>query len=469
MAIVCLVQAPPASEFDRHWAQFPILGLAYVAAAVRAAGHEVLVVDGKLENLSVADVVRRVAAFEPDLIGFTCMTVEFPLVKKIAEQMQALSPTPMIIGGAHINATGDSALQECAALDFACTGEGEQVIVELLEVLGGARMLRDVKGIAYRQSGIVVRTPPRDYPPSYDVFPFPAWDLFKVGEQIPILTHRGCPYQCTFCGHNSGFKARFRSVENVLAEIEEVCSRYSPRVIRFEDETFGLHARRTRALLEGILQRNIHRKVAFSAQTRVDHIDAEIISLLRDCNFQMLELGVESGNAEILASIRKGITLEQVDRAVALAKNGGLSVWCKFILGHPNETRRTIRDTIAYATRLNPTRLSVSIMTPYPGTPIHEMAVRGEGGYKMLSRGWADYDKYSAGVLELKDVPLFLLKYYQIQCYLSLYLKNGRAKEFLGLVWQYRRMALQMGFELVSSFSRILGTMSRRLRARPFN
>ena len=94
---------------------------------------------------------------------------------------------------------------------------------------------------------------------------------------------------------------------------------------------------------------------------------------------------METGNADVLREIKKGITLEQVELAVALAKANGLRVWCKFIVGHPGETHATIRDPIDFIAKINPNQLSVSIMTPFPGTPIHEMALRGEGGYRLLS------------------------------------------------------------------------------------
>ena len=159
---------------------------------------------------------------------------------------------------------------------------------------------------------------------------------------------------------------------------------------------------RTKAILEGIISRGIHGHVRFSAQTRVDRADEEFMRLLKTANFETLELGVETGN-EVLEKIKKGITLEQVEHAVALAKANGLRVWCKFILGHPDETHAQIRDTIDFIAKINPHQLSVSIMTPFPGTPIHEMALRGEGGYRLLSGGWEDFDKYSSGVLERRE------------------------------------------------------------------
>jgi anaerobic magnesium-protoporphyrin IX monomethyl ester cyclase len=133
-----------------------------------------------------------------------------------------------------------------------------------------------------------------------------------------------------------------------------------------------------------------------------------------------------------------------VERAVGLAKAHGLRVWTKFILGHPNETHATIRDTIDFIAKINPHMLSVSIMTPFPGTPIHEMAMRGDGGYRLLSGGWEDFDKYSSGVLELETVSLGQLKRYQIKAYANLYVRNRRFVELARLAISHRAVGLEL-------------------------
>ncbi len=265
------------------------------------------------------------------------------------------------------------------------------------------------------------------------------------------MTHRGCPFQCNFCGHNSGFKARYRSAGNVLDEIGHVIDRFSPAHVRFEDETFGLNVLRTKDILQGILDRGYQEKVSFSAQTRVDKIDRDFVRLLKTCNFTWLELGVESGNPGVLARMGKGITLPQVARAVALAREEGLRVWCKFILGHPYETREAIRDTVRCIAQLNPDQLSVSLMTPYPGTPIFDMAVRGEGGYRLLSADWSRFDKYTSGVLELEDVSLAWLKFYQVLCYLNLYIRNRRFGSLLRLGLSNSKLVGEMAVQLVGT------------------
>ena len=364
---IALVQPPPRSEFDRHWARFPSLGIAYIAGSLRAVGHSIDLLDGKLAGLTVDDIVTRVRESRPDLVGITCMTVEFPRAVEIARRIKHDRPdVPVVVGGAHVNAVGRQALEEGAGFDYACVGEGEYLARELADALEHGLDPASIPGLVSRQGGELVTAPPRPPPADYDALPFPAWDLFRPVDTLPLITHRGCPFRCVFCSHNSGFKPRYRTPANVLDEIDQILERYRPTRIRIEDETFGLHMGRTKQILEGIIERGVHHRVTFSAQTRVDRADEEFMRLLKTANFETLELGVESGNAEVLRKVEKGITLEQVEYAVALAKANDLRVWCKFILGHPDETHATIRDTIDFIAKLNPHQLSVSIMTPVP-------------------------------------------------------------------------------------------------------
>jgi anaerobic magnesium-protoporphyrin IX monomethyl ester cyclase len=442
---IALVQPPPRSEYDRHWARFPSLGIAYIASSLRAVGHTIDLLDGKLADLTVDEIVAGVRERRPDLVGITCMTVEYPRAVEIARRIKRdRGEVPVVVGGAHVNAVGRGALEEGDGFDYACVGEGEYLVRELADALERGADPSAIPGLVSRREGELVSGPPRPPPDDYDALPFPAWDLFRRVETLPLITHRGCPFQCVFCSHNSGFKPRYRTPANVLDEVEEILERYRPTRIRIEDETFGLHMGRTKAILEGIISRGVQHHVRFSAQTRVDRADEEFMRLLKTANFETLELGVETGNPEVLQKIKKGITLEQVEHAVALAKANDLKVWCKFILGHPDETHAQIRDTIDFIAKINPHQLSVSIMTPFPGTPIHEMALRGEGGYRLLSGGWEDFDKYSSGVLELENVSLGQLKRYQLKCYANLYLRNRRLRDLARLVEGNRAVGWEM-------------------------
>lgn len=145
-----------------------------------------------------------------------------------------------------------------------------------------------------------------------------------------------------------------------------------------------------------------------------------------------------------------------------MAKSTGLKVWCKFILGHPNETLDTIKDTMRFISRLNPEQLSVSIMTPFPGTPIHKMAIMRDGGYRLISQDWKYYDKYSTGVLELENVSLGQLKLYQILCYARMYIYNVRFMDLILLVWKHHGMASKMVISVIKEL--VFGSISNQRR-----
>ena len=133
---IALVQPPPRSEYDRHWARFPGLGIAYVAGSLRAAGHDVDVLDGKLADLTVEDIAARVRERKPDLVGITCMTVEYPRAVEIGRRIKHdRADLPVVVGGAHVNAVGRQALEEGDCLDYACVGEGEHLACELADAL----------------------------------------------------------------------------------------------------------------------------------------------------------------------------------------------------------------------------------------------------------------------------------------------------------------------------------------------
>ncbi len=137
-------------------------------------------------------------------------------------------------------------------------------------------------------------------------------------------------------------------------------------------------------------------------------------------------VGIESGNQEILDRVHKGITKEKAREMIRLAREAGLRTAAFFIIGHPGETRETIRQTIAFARELNPTTVAFGVMVPYPGTEIAAMAARGEGGYRLISRDWKEYDKYFGGALEMVGIGRRELERWQARAYLSFYIRNRR-------------------------------------------
>ncbi len=447
---IVLINPSFSSRIEGHWSGYASLGLAYLAAVLLEKKHNVFIIDGKIKKIPLNDIVQRCVQLKPDLVGISSMTVDFPMTKKIAYYIKQQSNIPIILGGAHSNAIGEGALAECLDIDFCCVGEGEQLLLELIACIEVQSHFDEVKGLVYRNNNDIVVNTSRPYRLDYDTLPFPAWHLFPPMSKLPILTYRGCPFKCVFCSHNSGNTARYRSVDDVIAELLYIHKHYQPKQIQFEDETFGLDTERTKVILQKIIDCKLNQRICFSAQTRVDCVDKKFLDLLKAANFTILELGVESGSDEVLKRIGKGITIAQVKEAVKLARESRLNVWCKFILGHPNETIHEMQETVRLISDLNPNQLSVAIMTPYPGTPIYRMAINGENGYRLLSSEWESFDKYIGAALELKTVSLTRLKLIQIWCYLRLYLSNFRFFDFFCLLFRQHIMVFGLAKNLLT-------------------
>jgi anaerobic magnesium-protoporphyrin IX monomethyl ester cyclase len=450
-----LIASPPIARGLRHYDRgfMPFLGMGYLAAAMRAHGHALRVADSHLGKIDLPGLLDMVALFDPEIVGLSAMTHEVRQAYEAARAIKDLKPaTRIVLGGAHANALPCEALRECEALDAACFGEGERTLAEIVDCWSDGHSLAGCRGVAWRdETGAPHRNAARAWCDALDSLPFPAWDLFPPSEVYPVMSARGCPFRCNFCCRALGDTVRMRSAGNTVAEIEWVVRTFGPRLIRFEDETLGWNREHLHAILDGIMTRGLHRRVEFSGQTRVDRVDPGLFAVLRQANFRTIEMGVESGSAGILAASGKRIRLDRVRESFAAAHEAGLRTWAKFIIGHPNETVETVRETVNLAALLNPTIVSFAIMVPYPGTEVWNLARRGEGGYRIVDDDWAAFDKFLGNALALEGLSRPALETWQIRGYAEVYLKNRRYRELAELVWRHRKMAAGLACKLVSS------------------
>jgi radical SAM superfamily enzyme YgiQ (UPF0313 family) len=225
-------------------------------------------------------------------------------------------------------------------------------------------------------------------------------------------------------------------VENILAEIEHAVATYGAHTIDFADEVFLFDSPHTRGLLGAMIEQGLSRRITWTGLTRANFVKPDLIELAKRAGCKRLEMGVESGDDAILKGINKGITIAQVREAVRVIK--GIPLGTYFILGHPNETKETLRRTVRLAAELNTNEIAVGLMVPYPGTRVYEMAVRGEGGYRLLSEDWAEYDKYGGKALELAGVPYDYLAKLQKRAILWFYLRNLRLMDLMRFIWEKR-------------------------------
>jgi anaerobic magnesium-protoporphyrin IX monomethyl ester cyclase len=425
----------------------PPHGLAYIAANLRVHGFNVGAIDAKQRCLKTAEVISETIEKKPDLIGITAMTPDITWAAKIAKGLKEAIPyVPLVIGGPHINALPKETMDEFPHFDIGCIGEGEFTMLEIADgVENGtlAATISEIDGIAYRKDKEVIMTKPRPFLEDLDVLPFPAWDLFPFSshnKSYPVYGTRGCPFSCKFCQRVLGNKVRRRSVENVVKEIEWVLDTFKTKGFWFTDETFGVNRKWTYELLDHMIEKGIPSRAVWHAQTRVHLITEDFLSKMKEAGCDGIAFGVESGNQEILQKTGKNIKLEDAEKAVVVAKKVGLLTRSFFILGHPYDSLKTMRDTIDFAAKLNTDFISFAVMVPYPGTEVWDLANRKEAGYNYVSRNWDEYRKHLAAPLGFTSISAEQLSKLDKQAYLTFYWRNRRWKDLFNFLWGHRAM-----------------------------
>jgi anaerobic magnesium-protoporphyrin IX monomethyl ester cyclase len=451
----------PATYAD--WYRRPVLGLAYLCSSLESHGIECRIFDAYFHSWSESALIRTVRDYRPDFIGFTAMTHEIKKAARIAGSLKADLDVPTVVGGSHVTALPERTLSEFRSFDYGIRGEAERPLVDLVEYLGngGQSGLEKIDGLVYRgKNGITVNRESRFLSSEeIDRLPMPSFrDYYNDDPQAlagkasfyPIMTSRGCPYNCAFCMRVLGSKVRRRSPEMVCDEVKTAVGRWGAHSFDFYDDIMLHDDAVTRRLLNLMIEEGLPQKIRWCGVTRADLVGSDLARLAKAAGCFRLGIGIESGDDATLKTIGKAITVEEVRRAVRILRDAGIAVDAYFILGHPNETEATLKKTIDLAVELNPSMIAVGLMVPYPGTRIHEMAKRGDGGYRLLTEDWDKYDKYGGKTLEVSGIPYETLTHWQRKAYLSLYLKNFRLLDLVRYAWT-RRRALRLLFRGVTS------------------
>lgn len=438
---VVLVNPPPRKVVEVRYdtPDYPHIGLGYIAGYLESKGVDVEVIDAKLARLSFDDMVNQICKLNPQIVGLTAMTHEIQQSADAAKEIKRKLPDIIIcIGGVHATALPRETLEEFQVFDVVFHGEGEISFYDFISAVRDRHDLKSVKGIAFRASDNIIVNPQQNRLIELDLLPFPAWHKFPKAKEYLIMTGRGCPFSCNFCMRPNGTKVRKRSPENVVAEIEKIVKDYKPAQLLFCDETFTIDKKNAHRIMDLMIERGLSEKVKWYVQTHVNTVDEHILEKMRRAGCFSIGFGVESGNPAILKQTKKGITMDAARRAVQLAKKMDIFAECYFIIGHPNETYNTIRDTINFASELNPDRPIFGIMVPYPGTEVWEMAKKGEGGYKVLSAKWSDFNKQIGNALEFQNISRKKLELMQMAGYVWVFLKNFRLRDLTKFIFQYR-------------------------------
>ncbi len=349
-------------DLDPDFHQTPY-GLFTLGAQALAAGHPT-----KVYNLSGYDwpkVEEIIASLDADLFGMSCWTANRRGVAFTASAIKRSHPNAhVIVGGPHATPLGVEMLRHHPDIDTVALGESEETFVELIGRLERGEPTTGIAGSVYRQGGEAVLGPERAAIKSLDVLASPH-DWFDTHI---VMTSRGCPWQCTFCGAETtwGRGFRGRSVPRVLDDLEAALARLPVKMVQIKDDTFTANKKRALEISRGIRERGL--RFLWSCDTRVDVLTEQLLTEMRLAGCERLSLGVESGSQKILDAINKKITVDEILEATALAKKVGIKVRFYMMLGNRGETRETFHETVAFLDTAKPHQYLFSCLSIYPGT-----------------------------------------------------------------------------------------------------
>ncbi|MFN7973617.1 MAG: radical SAM protein [Acidobacteriota bacterium] len=434
---VDVVSEPSYDEPD-----YPHIGLASLGAYLLSKGMKPVLIDAKLERLKSDATLARIRELRPDLVGFTGFTHEVERSAALAARIRKVLPGITIaLGGVHATATEEGTLRDFPEFDISFMGEGEETLWETCGRIRAGEPLDRQRGLCSRSGGAVVKGPENERITDLDDLPVPAYELMPLANvrRFPIMTARGCPYGCNFCMRPYGKSVNAYSPEHVIRELKRLRDAYGASIVNFYDETFLVDRKRSDRILDLAAAEDVARTISWTATTHAATVDRPVMAAMKRAGCVKVSIGAESGDPDLMKATGKGTSMDQVRQAFRIAREAGLKVEGFFILGHPGETRATIEKTIRFATELNPDDVAFGIMVPYPGTGVAEIAARGEGGYKLLSTSWSDYNKQVGKALEIAGLPRHVLERYQLTAYLSVFLKNRRFLDLARFSWERRR------------------------------
>lgn len=384
----------------------PPLGLAYIAGALREAGHSYTVIDGTgegldtvtpypgrndflIQGLSFDEIVSRIPQ-NTEVIGFACMfSTLWPLVARLSQAVRDRFPQAwLVLGGEHGTAVPDHVLRN-SPFDAVVLGEGEATILELLRARNEGRPLGEVRGVAFREGDEVKRTGLSARNKAVDQIALPDWDSFPIeeyidrhqinganmGRSMPLLATRGCPYQCTFCSNPGMWTTRWvpRTPALVADEMELYIQKYRVSNFDFQDLTAVVKRSWIVDFCNELIRRNLNITWQMPSGTRAEVFDAEVADLLYRSGCRALAFAPESGSPEILKLTKKQVDLDKMKESMRIAVKRGLKLSCFVVIGFPDDTPHTLAQTTTLLRQmawLGVYDVAVTKFVPYPGSEL---------------------------------------------------------------------------------------------------
>ena len=404
-----LLVDPPCDRFIGYTSECIPLGLSCIASYMKTKGHEACVYNAdhaqssshiniveysanQANYLSAVneerhpvwqEIIKVIRDFRPAVIGISVMSVKLLPARKLISLIRAIDKDIVIACGGHHPTIDPELFLRSAGADFVIRGEGELTMAELVEkIAAGMTDYEAIPGLSFVRDSKVIHSRARQLIPDLSILPLPEKenvifrDSYRMDDFSIVMTSRGCPYSCGFCGSGNMWqrKVRYRSVGNVIDEIRHLKKSYGVTNIKFMDDSFSVDRKRVEQLCREMISARLN--ITWSCLTRVNLIDDRLVRLMKKAGCTKIDLGIESGNPRILAMIDKAITIEQIEKSVKIINRYHIFWAGFFMFGFPTETEREVMDTLSFMKKLKPGWANISIFTPYPGTKLYDMCLK---------------------------------------------------------------------------------------------
>lgn len=361
--------------------RLPVMSMVY-SVSVMAKHYDVAVVDAANLDLTVEQTLAAVERERPDwVISTTSIAALMQEAELLGQIKRRLNVTVGLMGDSATNLF--RRVFDEHPVDFVIRGDEPEHVIEMIAQKGD---YKGVQGVIYRDGGSIIESGDPGMIPDLDALPFPRWEFFPVNayryfpilRQTPFVTMlstRGCPYGCIYCPYtsNQGLKYRHRSAQNVIDELVYVKKHFGVRAVQFRDPTFTLKKERTVQICDGMIQN--HLNLEWGCETRVDCLDEALIEKMAEAGLRGVNIGVESSDPQVIRNAKRGwIDPNHIRKMVRKMSDLGIRVSGFFIIGLPGESRKTVQQTIDFAVELPLSYAEFKIATPFPGTPLFEMA-----------------------------------------------------------------------------------------------
>ena len=355
-------------------AKDPPISLGYLSEFLHMKKIDCDVFDMSL-GYGIDDLKEKIRDSKPDLIGFELISaLSYKNNLKIISIIKKIFNIHIVVGGPYVSTLRNELLDLCKAIDYAIILEGEHALVELMQ----GKELKDIQGLVFRDNKKIIYTGDRPFIKDLDSLPFPKYRKFDLSKypwkRMLILSSRGCPYNCTYCGVKLaiGRMFRFRSPENIVDEIEYW---YKKGYNEFNliDDNFTLLSDRVYEFCE-LLEKKGFKNLRLGCPNgvRADKVDRNLLIKMKKVGFYYLSFGVEAGNNKVLKAIRKGEKIETIERAIKEACELGFDVNLLFLVGSPSETWEDIMDSAKLALKYPIINASFNNLIPFPHTELFD-------------------------------------------------------------------------------------------------